>query len=577
MNMNAVLAAKERMNSRQAAAQENAAAAAAQGQAAAARNNAVGNTMSTIWSQPANFGDVFGGVYGSQAGSNQGGNYADTYGNYQAGLANLGNNATGNYQAYAQGLQGLTANSDPYNANSAAEVARQTAISNIGSGALGAYGSAMNSALGAYGLQQQAYNLAMSQAMNANQGALSSLGQSRNNALAGLGAAYGSLGGSAAQLGGAGIQGSQRTETDTSSDQMARNRQSTRAISSDYANMYGGGGGYGGGGFYGDVSGGFSATGPEGQIASGTYGPSGGGADMDYGGTYDMGGSRRGYSESSGTNDSMARQIDRASQRSGPQMDAFLASLNAGMGGIGNAMGGVASAANAVMDSGDRNSLTAGYNAGIGSLNRANEGYYDPRTKSYVPGGRDIPGLMANQALGGLLQLGRQGYDNSNRGMNQYYNNARYAQQNSPQSQAVDALTAGYGTANNMLGGIGGAMSGGYGNAVGNIDSVRSDLNQGAAKTRGNLQSLYDGSVGNWMQGNYNLYDNLSPIPNSAAQYEAVSRGLIAREDGNEAYRARQRARSGAATPTGRRGLSAVEAGRASPRDVALMQQLQGV
>jgi len=519
--LNMVLGSKERTAGRQAQAGVDAANAAARGQVGAAREGAQGNVYGTIYGQPANFGSIFANIYGTQAGSNQGANYGDAFGNYQAGLANLGNNATGNYQAYAQGLQGINANSDPYGANSAAEVARQTAIANIGSGALGAYGGAMNSALGAYGLQQQAYNLAMGQAMNANQNALSGLGQSRNNALSGLGNAYSALGGSAAQLGGAGLAASQQSQTDTSSDQMARNRQSTNAISSDYANMYGGGGGYGG-----DVSGGFSATGPEGQIASGSYGPSGGG---DYGGTYDMGGSRRGYSQSSGTNDSMARQTDRASQYTGPQMDAFRESLGAGMSGIGGALGGLYGAQAGVMDGGDRDALMTGYNTGIDSLNRANEGYYDPRTESYVPGGRDIPGLMANQALGGLLALGQQGYDTSNRGMNQFYNNARYTLENSPQSQAMNALTAGYGTANNMLGGIGGMMTGGYGNAVGNIDNVRSDLNQGADTARGDVQGLYDGSIGSWMGGGYNpampmlpTYDRMGQAERDRDYYEAM-------------------------------------------------------
>lgn len=517
VSINYVLGSKERMNQANNDAQVRAANAGAAGQVGAANAGAAGNVLGTIWSQPANFGNTMGNVYGNMAGTvgQQGGNYADSYGNFQAGMGSLGNNAANNYASYSQGLQGLAAGQDPYAANSAAEAARQVAIGNIGSGALGAYGSAMNSALGAYGLQQQAYNLAMGQAIGGNQSALSALGQSRNNALSNLGNAYAALGGTAAQLGGAGLGASQFSQIDTSSDQFARNRQQTDATSSDYANMYGdGGGGYGGGGF--------NASGPGGTIASGSYGGYGGGG-------YGMGGWRDGSSVSSGSSESEAGKSDRASQYTGPQMDAFNAALAAGMAGINTGFGGIDGARNSAMDTGDRDALMAGYNTGVGALNRANEGYYDPATDQYVAGGRDIPGMMANQALMGLLALGQQGYDSSGRGMNQYYNNARYTLANSPQSQAMGLLSQGYGDANNILGGLAGNMQSGFGETNRNIGDVRGDITRGADTTRGDVQGLYDDSIGSWMGGNYESegrlggliprFDRTLPLQEDARKY----------------------------------------------------------
>jgi hypothetical protein len=514
VSINTVLGSKERMNQANNDAAVAAANAAAQGQANAAWNNSAGNVLGTIWGAPANFGAIQGGIFGDMAGNvgQQGANYANTYGGLQGGLSNLGNAASNNFGAYAAGLQGLAASTDPFGANSQAEIARQTALGNMASGALGAYGGAMNAALGAYGLQQQAYNLAMSQAMNANQSALSGLGQSRNSALAGLGNAYAGLGGAAAQLGGAGLQASQQNRTETSSDRMAENRQTTGSTSSDQANMYGSDGGYGGGG-------GFTATGPGGQISAGQYSPG------VVGGGYSTGGTRTGSSSNYGSNESTARQADRASQVTGPQMDAFNAALGAGMSGIGGALGGLYGAQAGVMDGGDRNALMAGYNTGVGSLNRANEGYYDERTRSYVPGGRDIPGLMANQALAGLLALGQQGYGTSNRGMDQYYANAAQTLQNSPQSQAMGMLGAGYGAANNMLGGIGSAMGAGFRDTTGRIDDVRGDIREGADDARGDVQGLYKDSIGEWMDGNFGP-SGLTPRPNKLGAMQDKAREL---------------------------------------------------
>lgn len=416
------------------------------------------------------------------------------------------------------------------NANSNAEAARQAAVGNIGSAALGSWGSGLNAALGAYGLQQQAYNLAMGQAANANQGEVSSLGQSRNNALSGLGNAYAALGGSAAQLGGAGLTAAQTSRTDNYQDQVARNNQITRSISTDQANMYGGGSGDYSGGYGGGYGGGnqFAAGGPDGTIASGSYGSPGGygsanGAGSNY---YDMGGTRNAQSDSYGSNDSYARQTNRATQVTGPQMDAFRESLGAGMAGIGGALGGLTAARGDVMNSDYLSALQSANSRTVGSLNDAN-----------AAAGGQISGYL-DQGLSGLLKLGGQGYNNSRKGMDQYYANAGQAAQG--QDNVLGLLTAGYSDAQNQVGGLGNAMMGGYGNTVSNIDNVRGDLRSGMDNATGNVQGLYDGSVGQWMSGKRDPRNMLIPIADGAAAVRAQEAEAIAREQARVAALARQ-------------------------------------
>ena len=255
----------------------------------------------------------------------------------------------------------------------------------------------------------------------------------------------------------------------------------------------GGSGGYGGGygSTYGDSPQTFVANGPGGQIASGSYGGYGGGYGNAYGSgnnAYDMGGSRNATSETYGNNDSYARNTQRATQVTGPQMDAFRASLGAGMSGINSAMGGVNGLRRDAMSNSDSRSLLDAYNSGVRSLNDANAA------------AAVVPGQLLDQGLGALRLLGGQGYNNSRKGMDQYYNAA--SQNTAAQGGLLGLLTAGYANADNQLAGIGSAMSGGYGNAVGNIDAVRGDLTSGYGTARGDVQNIYDGSVGNWMQGN---------------------------------------------------------------------------
>lgn len=224
-----------------------------------------------LWQQPAQYGQ----------------NYVGGYGAYQQGLGSLGQSMAGAYGSQAGALAGLanaaasersarqgavgSAESARQNAvqgianayaadrgarstaNSAAEAARQQAMGNIGSSALGAYGSAAGAALGAWATNQTAYNKAVADMMAANQSAMSQFGTSRNQALGNIAGSYGAA---AQGLGAA-------------------------AATPNTSFSMGAGGMFGGGGVP-DAD--FEAYGPDGMIASST-GPSyssggGSGGDM---------------------------------------------------------------------------------------------------------------------------------------------------------------------------------------------------------------------------------------------------------------------------------------------------------
>ena len=272
--------------------------------------------------------------------------FANVYGGYAGGLSSAA-------QAMANERGSF------YGANAMAEAARQGAVSNMGSSALGAYGSASNAAQGAWAANQQAYNKAASDMHVANQGAMSNYGVSRNNALGGLGSSYADMTG---RLAGA------------------------DAVSNMSFGMGGGGGGGGGG---------FSASGPGGQIASGSYG---GGGD---GGFSMSGGGSRG---SGGSLGSLAGQ---------------------GYGGLNQLQGNL-------MAQDITGRMDAGAAAGRGQIDAQ---HYSSR---------EMPKEMLGQTLSGLMTLGDQGYRASSGGMNQFY-----ATQNDPRNRAdfssvLNGLGAGY-------------------------------------------------------------------------------------------------------------------------------------
>lgn len=337
----------------------------------------------SMWMQnPQPYGPAAGPIF--QALYQQPGQFANAYGNvaqgYMQGLGGLGQSMANAYGAYGMGLGSVaTARANEagarYGANAMAEAARQAGLANVGSAALGAYGSASNAALGAWGANQQAYNNAAATMHAANQQGLSQYGQSQNNALGGLGNAYAGLG---------------------------RAQMASDAL----ANFSFGGGGGGGGGF--------RATGPNGPVASGSYGGNG----FSFSGS----GSRSGGSYPS-------------------QAMAGLDSLRGFI--TGNPMGGM---------------LMSEAAAGRAQL----DGQH--------PSSREMPSQMLGQTLSGLMQLSAPAYKQSSAGMDQFYANTQMDER--PYQGILDRLTSGYGSASRQLGGLRSDMRSGFDSANANIGGM---------------------------------------------------------------------------------------------------------
>lgn len=256
------------------------------------------------------------------------GHMANNYGNYSAGLSSL---------AQAQANE----RSNWYGANAMAEAARQGAMGNIGSSMLGAYGGIGNSALAAWAQNQTAYNKAASEMHTANQTAMSQYGQSRNMALGQLGSAYGDV-----------------------SNGLGR----AAAVGDLSANFGFGGGGGGGGGS------GFSASGPGGGIASGSFGGGGGmGGDGFYG------------SINRSTNNSMLPMVS------------------------GGVFGGMGRVNDSLMDKDLPNRLDRGADLGRRQID---DQHYSSRM---------MPSMMMGQAAGDIANLGGMGIGASMAGMDQFY------------------------------------------------------------------------------------------------------------------------------------------------------------
>lgn len=139
-----------------------------------------------IAAAPSQFGQTLGGMYDS---------YNKGYGTYNQGLASLGNSYAQNYAAMAGGIGGVanalgnTWNNAQANnqSASAAEAARQAAVSNLGTAAMANYGNVAGAGLQAWAQNQNGYQKSLADMNVGNQQAVSQLGVGRYNALAGLG------------------------------------------------------------------------------------------------------------------------------------------------------------------------------------------------------------------------------------------------------------------------------------------------------------------------------------------------------------------------------------------------------
>lgn len=137
---------------------------------------------------PGQFAQSFANLYDS---------YNKGYGSYNQAMAGLGNSYAQNYGAMAGGI-GQLANAlgntwnnaqanNPY--ASSAEAARQMAIGQLGSAALGAYGNIGVAGMDAWARNQNGYQQALAGMTSANQAAVSGLGGARYGALSNLGGA----------------------------------------------------------------------------------------------------------------------------------------------------------------------------------------------------------------------------------------------------------------------------------------------------------------------------------------------------------------------------------------------------
>jgi hypothetical protein len=397
--------------------------------------NALGGIGSSYMQGLGQQGDAYAKAYGSYAGglADLGRSGSQTFGYLGQGLSQLGNSYAGAYGGYAGGLGEVAKamaqeQTGRYTSNAGAEAARQAALGSIGTAALGSYGQAANSAFGAWAANQQAYNQALQGLGTANQTGLAQLGSSRNNALGGLGGAYADLGG---RLGAASAIGNLNLGFNL--------------------------GGVGGGG-------GFSASGPDGPIASGSYGGGGLGGGSGY-----------------------------ATRTSDPsQLAAMGEPAYAGLTGLqSNLMAGDISG-----------SMNANY---TDSMNRLDSQHYSSR---------GMPSQMLGQTLSGLLTLGQDAYGNVNRGMREYYGAQADPSQRTDYTGILRQLGSGYrdaagnitGARGDLVRGFDTTMAGmpryaddmrtGFDTANKNVGSVIGSLNSGFGKASGALRDLFDTSLG---------------------------------------------------------------------------------
>jgi len=386
-----------------------------------------GPGQAALFQQPGQFANAFAnafqgygqGMAGVAGGMGQlGTGMGNAIGGHSQAMAGHSGAIANNYNAFAGGnaaIANALANerSSAYGAMSQAEAARQLAAGNIANQALAAYGGMGNSAMAAWAQNQSSYNQALQNMFTGNQLAASQLGQSRNQALAGLGDSASSLG---RGLAAAGVIG----------------------------NVDFGMGGMGGGM-------GFEATGPGGQVASGSFG---GGGMGGMGG----GGSRGPGPEFAGTADRSFGMLDNLR---GDVMDnTFLDNLE---------------------------------NARQEGFNRLDLQHYTSRT---------MPFDFMQTAFGNIQDLARPGYAATRQGMDQLYGNINANRADF--SDFTRALQGGFDTSSQDLRDNAGRMSadfqsgmGQMGSVLGGLQGVASNLGSGLSSTQGAIQDLFRNTLGN--------------------------------------------------------------------------------
>ena len=494
-------------------------------------NPAVSYDPAPAYTAAAGFGNTAGGIYDSYSRGNTGiatavanlygqgvksaGDAYDSYSRGNTGIATAAANLYGQGAKSAGDAQAAryTTIGNRYSAYGLTEAARQGTIGALGTAALGNVGSMTNNAQQAWLGNQQGYYGAASQMHGANQQAMSSYGYGQNNAyastansagqLAGaLGRAAGNLGSSGTQAMASGYGNSLNYQRDMAKLGLARELGiGTQNIASQIgattpAMMNGLGGAIGGiggalGGLFGGGSGG---TGGSGSGASGGTGGGGGG----YNGPAFPGAQYRDPHSNP--------QWYQGPQSGGDYATPVYGAMDRGFNSMNrNGDQGF----NSINGSRDdiRNNPTAGY------LNdRANAGQQQIDNAYYSS--RNMPNDMLNTGLNASALSNIFNTNQSNQGMNQFYNamsrpsttsQDAYGQLDraSRNNNLQSTLDAGGST----LQGLRGDLNGNYTNAQGmnrslvdaggsTLQGLRGDLNGNYTNAQGINRSLFDDSIG---------------------------------------------------------------------------------
>lgn len=435
------------------------------GQFGGALGTAGAGYMQGLGAQGANYANAYGAYAGGINGINDA--IARNYGSLNAGLAS-GNNVYGqNFAAYTQGLGGL--------GQSAAQAFGYLGqgLGNLGQSYANAYGG-MAGGLGevakAMSQERSGYYNANAIAEAARQASLGSIGASALNA----------YGGAANSALGAWAQ-NQRAYNDSlaalgSANQgaLAQLGSSRNAALGQMGSAYSDlGGRLGAASVIGDIDfnfndsgmgggGGFNATGPSGTIASGSFG--GGG----------MG----------GMNATGSRRSDTS------RLEDIAAPAYSGLAGL-------------------QNNLMAG-----DILGQANASYNDSmsRLDRQHYSSRNTPSDMLNQALGGILQLGQDGYSQMRGGMNQFYGTQNDPANRANYSGVLGMLNAGYADAARNLNTTRNDMLGGYGGALAMLPQLGSQMRSAFGDTNRNVRRGMDDMISGYRDANTMVQGNLKPL-----------------------------------------------------------------
>ena len=401
----------------------------------------------------------------------------------RAGIAQAYAQAAAQNQIANANIAGSAANErgNLANADATSAAANSVARGNMASAALGAFGGMGNSALTAASQNNGSYQQALAILAAANQGglannavgqanayanqgssnqaALSGLGQSQNAALGNMSAAYGGLGQAGISAG------------------------SKNAIAQQLLGSFGGGNSFGSGG------GSFDASGPGGQIASGSYTGSGGGGGSMFGRT-----SGQGY-DGSGANQAYGGLAGLRGEITNPSVLQGLQYSNAdAMDRIGNASGAGA--------------LQAGYNSAAGDM------------RSAFLSGQSQPQTMLNSAYPQLQSLFTQGLDSLGP-------NTNFSAGGTDFSPYMKALSEGFATGNTNIGNESSAMTSAYNQAMAANAALRaSNSDMRASPLNPLATSSYQDAVGRNASDYQGVLANLTGLVGSGQTgYDTANQG----------------------------------------------------